>query len=117
MPASGSLREQIRFERRVETNDGYGNTIGSWATFVAGVAASVVPVRGTEEIIAGKLTGTLPIIISTRWQAALAEGEDRLTTADRAVNARSGDAYDIRSIEADPRRQWLTLTCEAGGVA
>ncbi|WP_162409383.1 head-tail adaptor protein [Acuticoccus sediminis] len=116
MPAAGSLREQIRFDRRVEFDDGYGNTTAGWGAFAEGLPAAIEPVRGSEEVLAGKLTGLTPVTITIRWQPGLVGGADRLTTADRAVNVRSGDTFNIKSIEADPRRRWITLTCENGGA-
>lgn len=117
MPSSATLREIIRFERRTEVNDGYGNVTGAWATLLDGIPASVAPAKGNEEVLAGKLTGLTPIVIEARFDPVLAEGADRLTTADRAVNTRTGDVFDIQSIEADPRRRWITIYAEAGGVA
>lgn len=116
MRAAGSLREQIRFERRIETDDGYGNVTGSWATLADGIPAAVEPARGSEQVLAGKLTGLTPAIITIRWQPDLAEGADRLTPADRVVNSRTGDPYDLKAIEADPRRRWITIYAEAGGA-
>jgi SPP1 family predicted phage head-tail adaptor len=109
------MRESVRFERRAEVDDGYGNVTGGWETLVASVYAEIRPLRGREEVLAGKLTGTMPYEVKTRWRADLAIGEDRLTTDDRAVNVATGDVYNIRSVEnPDMKRQWLKLTCEAG---
>ncbi len=115
MRSAGSLRELVRIERRAGAVDGFGNVTGDWATLVDEIPAAIEPAKGAEEVIAGKLSGLTPTIVTVRWQANLAEGADRITTADRLVNARSGIPFDIRAIEADPKRQWITITAEAGG--
>ena len=114
MPSGGRLRERVRFDRRAEYDDGAGNMQAGWST-LGEVPAEIKPVRGGEALLAGKLAGKVPAEITVRWSRALGAGDLRLTTDDRAVDARTGDAYQIRAIEnRDMRRQWLTLTCEAG---
>ncbi|MCF3933297.1 phage head closure protein [Acuticoccus sp. M5D2P5] len=114
MPGAGQLRERVRFERRTVVDDGAGNRRGDWVAVVV-VSAKVVPVKGREEVIAGKLAGTAPREIVIRWRADLAIGPGRLTTEDCAVNAATGETYNIRSIEnPDMKRIWLKLTCEIG---
>ncbi|WP_226576665.1 head-tail adaptor protein [Acuticoccus sediminis] len=109
------LRETVRIERRGSAGDGYGNVTAGWETLVPIVYAEVKPMRGREEVLAGKLAGTAPLEVRFRWRPDLALGAAKLTTDDRLVNVTTGDTYNIRSIEnPDMKRQWLLLTCETG---
>jgi SPP1 family predicted phage head-tail adaptor len=111
MPA-GRLRHLVRLERPAKQNDGYGNVENGWQE-IQTLSAEIKPMRGSETVEAGKLEGRLAYEILIRWNATLGDG--RLSNADRAVNARTGEVYNIRTVEnRDMKRQWLTITAEAG---
>lgn len=112
---AGQLRERVYFERREDADDGYGTEEGTFARLypaVSGsVAAEIMPVRGREQVLAARLTGTTVYEITVRWCTALAG----LKEDDRCVNDRTGEIYNIRAIvNPDMKRRWLALTCEAG---
>ncbi len=113
-PSAGRLKERIRFDRRPTiADDGTGNTLGAWATYLGPVWAEIKPARGGEVIQMARLTGTRAIEILIR-STAIARA---LTTTDRAVNTRTGEVFNIRLIEdREMNRQFLNITAE-GGVA
>lgn len=113
------MRERVRFERRATTaGDGHGNFEGEWGPLGTVVWAKIKPMGGNEEVLAARLTGVQPSEITVRWSALLAEGEGRLTTADRAVDVRTGDIFAIRSIEnPDMRRRFLRILVSTGEAA
>ena len=107
------LRETITFERRVQTAVGDGNTESSWDTAnpLCTVRAELRPVNGREEVMAQKLQGVQPFVLTVRYCAATAG----VTPEDHAVNARTGVAYDITAIQnPDMRQQWLSMIVREG---
>jgi SPP1 family predicted phage head-tail adaptor len=108
------LRERVRLERPAKQKDGHGNAENGWSE-IAVVSAEVKPMRGWENVQAGKLAGRVAYEILIRWTKAFGEGAGRLTSNDRAVNERTGEIYNIRAVEdRTMRRAWLLLTCESG---
>lgn len=113
MNGAGQLRERIRFERRTETDDGFGNRRDGWSAFLT-VPASIKYLAGREQVIASALEGLSPVEVVVRWNAMLAEGAGRLTGAYRMVSERNGETYNIRSVMLDPKRRYLTILAETG---
>lgn len=109
MPA-GKLRERVTFSQRAVTSDGYGNASGDWADEFT-VSARIRPRLGGEEVMASRLQGRNLATITVRYSTDTAE----ITTDWRAVDARTGDIWNIRSIEnPDERKRYLDLLCEKG---
>jgi hypothetical protein len=74
-------------------------------------AARILPLRGGESVLAARLEGTQPVVITVRY-CALSRA---ITTDCIAVDARTGAIYNIRT-NADTleKRQYLDLIAEAG---
>jgi len=116
MPQAGELSARVGFFKPVVADDGKGNrTAGFAGTADFTLAARIVPRLGGEQVLAGRLTGTDYVNITVR-----ASGESKSVTPDwRAIDARTGDVYNIRSI-IDPdegtaqRGRFLELLCEKG---
>lgn len=114
MAGAGPMRERVRFQRRRPETDQFGNVLGEWAT-LAERAAQIRPMRGAEQIVAGKLEGRAPVEIVVRWDTLLGTGATALATDDRAVDLRNGTVWNVRSVEnRDQRRRYLTIIAEAG---
>jgi head-tail adaptor len=111
--AAGSLDRRVRFEKRASiSGDGEGNYQGDWEA-VCIRAASVLPKKtGAGEIIlAGRLSGRVQYTIVVRSDS----GTRDVTPDCRAVDTRSGEIFNIRSVlDLDGRRQWLTMDAETG---
>ncbi|MFC7399586.1 phage head closure protein [Chelatococcus sp. GCM10030263] len=108
--AAGDLRERFAFDEREETTDDVGNTVGSWVErFVT--AARVRPLKGGEAVMADRLQGRQPVVITIRYfQAAAA-----VTPAWRARDARSGRLYNITAVaNMDEHRRYLDLLATTG---
>lgn len=105
------MRFRVRFERRAA--DANGDLIGAWRTLFE-TRARLQNIRGGETVMAERLEGNQPVIITIHWQSAAAS----LTTADRVVDARSGQIYDIKNITPDEWRKWVDVlaTAKAGGT-
>lgn len=110
MTGAGDLREVINMQTREIIDDGYGNEItGDWAT-VWSAPGRIQILRGSETVMAGRLVGVQTISITMRWQAAFAT----MDAGWRAVNCRTGEAYNIRSIEPDERKSFVNILVEKG---
>jgi SPP1 family predicted phage head-tail adaptor len=110
--SAGRLRERVRFDRRpTVVDDGTGNTLGDWETYLGPVWAEIKPMRGGEVVQMARLTGTRAVEITIRSTDAAR----LLTTDDRAVNTQTGEIFAIRLIEdREMRKHFLNITCEAG---
>jgi len=106
---AGALRYQIRLQEREEVSDEYGNTVGDWATKFTCFAAFKF-LRGGEEVMAGRLAGRQPAIITVRFS----DVSSRINTAWRILD-RDDQAWNIRAI-TDPngKRAWLEILAEKG---
>lgn len=112
--SAGRLKERVRFDRRATVaDDGTGNTLGDWETFLGPVWAEIKPARGGEVVQMARLTGTRAVEIVVR-----ATADSRLlVSSDRAVDIRSGETFNIRLIEdREMNNRFLNITAE-GGVA
>ena len=112
--AAPRMRELVAFQRLMTTgDDGAGNTQTGWNTDnpLLVCAARLRPINGREEVLAQKLSGVQPFELVVRYCRAAAG----VTTADRAVNARTGDTYDIVAIQnPDERRMYLSMLIKKG---
>lgn len=110
MPGAGSLRERLAFQRRSSADDGYGNEVtGDFATVFIEPAGMVAKVGG-ESVMAARLVGRQPYIVTVRQSA-----RTRAVTTDwRIVDARDDRrVYNIRSIhDPDGKRAWLDMLVE-----
>lgn len=112
-PSIGSLRSSVRFERRVDSADGIGGFTSSWSP-VATVAAKLTPLKGGEEVRAARLSGQEPVEITVRSETLTRS----ITSADRAVDVRSGQTFNIKwTGNLDERDRFITVIAQAGGHA
>lgn len=118
MPGAGDLDRTFRFEKRQEVEDGYGNTVDQWMPqFTArGMRAFL---RGGESIIASRLEGRQPAILTIRNHAAARE----ITNDWRAVDVFGGNdefgvpkvAFNIReNPKLTDDRLFLEMLVESG---
>lgn len=108
------MREKLHFQRRSLVDDGYGNVeSGDWVT-VFTAAADVIPLRGSEAVMASRLGGVQPCIIKI-WSHADAR---TVTAGWRAVDARKATKiFNIRSIaNFDLEDVYLDIMAESGVV-
>lgn len=106
------MRESVKFQRRGASTSGISSTPGAWADLCGPFRARLQPLNGREEVLAQKLSGVQPFILTIRYCAAAAA----LTNQDRAVHARTGVAYDITSppVNTDERQMYLTMIVKSG---
>lgn len=106
---AGQLRSRIDLQLRILVDDGYGNETSDFVT-QATVWAKFYFLRGGEEVMAGRLSGKQPAIITVRQNAAT-----RALTPDWRIVTKDGQAWNIRAItDPDSKRAWLEILAESG---
>ena len=108
---TGAMRQKIHFQRRIEKEDEYGNTVTDFETVFTD-AAEFVPLRGGEAVMGARLTGIQPFIVrvhsSTQTRAVEA--------AWQIVDARSGVVYAITAppVNTDQKNAYLDIMVTQG---
>ena len=107
--SSGDLYHRFAFDRRIKSDDGYGNTVSDWQEAFQ-VRAGVTHIRGGEAVMAGRLEGQHTQVVFVR-----ASSETRGVTTDwRARNVRTGETFNIRDITPTTDRLWIDFLCQSG---
>jgi len=104
------LRERFIIQRYVGTDDGYGNEVGSWVDQFS-IHARVLNGGGRESVMADALTPAqhFRLVFRDSRQAQSIIGKDR------AVNARTGEIFNIRSLPRPTEdRNFVVMNVEAG---
>lgn len=107
--SAGALYYKIAIDKRIDADDGYGNTISSWQEQFT-CRSEMIPLRGSESVIASRLQGKNIAVFRVR-----ASSNTRTITTDNQLrDVRRGIAYNIRAVEWEVNRQFIALTCESG---
>jgi SPP1 family predicted phage head-tail adaptor len=108
---AGGMRSRLRFEMRPkQADDGNGNTEGAWEEQFCS-AAKVEPLKGSETVIAARLAGVQPVII-TIWSHCRAR---QVTNAWRCVDTRTGAVYNIQAaVNPDQNNRLIELLAQTG---
>jgi len=107
---AGKLREVLSFQSRQMIDDGAGNEVsGPWIEQCR-ANAEVVALRGTETVMASRLTGVQPYLATVRYSL----GAAAVTTDWRAVDTRSGASYAIKTAVARERHGYIDMMLVSG---
>jgi len=107
-----SLYYKVHCQKRIEQDDGYGNTVSDFATQFT-VRAAYRHLRGGETVIASRLESKHPVVITVR-----ASSQTRQINSDwRLVDARDGTEWAVRDVTPETDRQFITFLCESGVAA
>ena len=110
---AGDMRDRLQFEKRSDTDDGYGN---SQATFSPQFQCwgQIMPQRGTEQAMDSRLQGIQPMVIRVR----LNSDTQAIATDWQVRDLRTDAVYAIKSV-VDPtrRREFLEITATSGIAA
>lgn len=108
---AGKLRESITFSSRTSTPDEYGNPETGGFTDEFTVSARVRVLKGGEGVLAVRLQGTQPVLITVRSSP----DTKQITTEWRAVDANDASKiYNIRAVTPDEVGDAIDLLCEQG---
>lgn len=107
--SAGSLYYKVALDKREMAPDGMGNEEGEWVEQFQ-TRAEFIHLRGSEAIIAARLQGRHTQVIRVR-----VSGNTKLITTDfRVRDTRRDIAFNVRDIEWETNRQFISLTCESG---
>ena len=108
---AGSLNHLCDLQIKTEETDTYGNVqVGPWATQFTEPCRLMAKLGG-EGVFAGRLQGTQPFIMTVRSSTRTRA----LNGSWRAVNARTGETYNIKTnVNVDERNGYLELLVVAG---
>ncbi|RUM99033.1 head-tail adaptor protein [Pseudaminobacter arsenicus] len=103
---AGALRERVNIQGWTEEPDGYGGTKQVFGT-IATVAAHFHPNRGGEAVMASRLAGAQPFVVTLRSSTQTRA----ITPAHKLQDARNtARMFDIKAIaDPDGRGAWLEL--------
>lgn len=106
---AGRLDRRLSFYRRVEQDDGAGNTVSDWVLQFSQQGNRKF-LRGGESVMAARLESRQPVILTVR-----ASTQARAVTNDWRVVDRDGTVYNVRENpkESDDRG-FLELLAESG---
>lgn len=112
---AGTLNQRLSFFRRVEIDDGHGNTVADWQFAFSQTGNHQWILRGAgESVMAGRLTGHKYVTFKIRKS----DQAMQLTNDWKVVNERDGHEYAIREMpRLSDDRGYLEFLCESGAAA
>lgn len=109
IPAGGELDHRVAFDKRIDANDGYGNTVASWLEQSKAWAAFRSR-GGNETVIAARLEGRS--ILGVYVPSSV---KTRAVTPDwRMRDVRLGTEYAIIYVDAVTDPAWVYLDVQKG---
>lgn len=111
---AGPLRERLTFQARSLADDGFGNEIasGEWEDQFTR-SANLRPLRGTETVMAARLEGRQPYILTVRQSI----DTRRIAIGWQIVDARDSErVFAVSAPPSDPdgKRAWLEMIVTEG---
>ncbi|MBY3333749.1 head-tail adaptor protein [Rhizobium laguerreae] len=109
---AGNLRSKLHFQKRGQSDDGFGNTVTGEFETVFTDAAEIIPRMGTETVMASRLQGVQPFTIRVRSSTQTRE----LDATWRAIDARSAAVYSIVSppTNLDQKNAYIEMLATTG---
>lgn len=114
---AGDLHWRLQFQKRGEVDDGHGNTVpGGEFLPQFTVWAHMRPLRGGESVMASRLQGRQPYIITVRHSTQTQQANENW----QIVDARRPDrVFSISAPPTDPdgKRRWLEFLAVENGTS
>lgn len=110
----GQLDQRVTIQRNVASTDWSGHAGPPQWMDQFTVWAGIRFLRGSETVLSARLTARQPAVLTVR-ATAQTKG---ILASDRAVNARTGEIFNIRELprEARENRGFLQFLVEAGAT-
>ena len=109
MTGAGDLFYRFTAQKRTDEVDNYGTTVGAFVEQFS-VSGAIKHLRGSEEVLASRLGGVHPLLITVRATSLTR----KITTDWRLIDARTGTEYAIRDVTPETDRAFISLLCESG---
>lgn len=103
------LPHHVALDKPTLFDDGHGGAETGW-TPVTEVRADYRYLRGGEAVQAGRLQGTVTLVVSVNSSAVTRQARPSW----RVRDLRTGELFNIRSIMPTDDRMTLELTCQSG---
>lgn len=108
---AGALSEVIAFQVRGGGDDGAGNPVSGDFETQFHEPCRLIPMKGTEPVLAQRLVGLQPFILRVRSSSRTR----RVTNAWRAMNQRAGVTYNIKTAaNIDERNGYIDMIAVQG---
>jgi head-tail adaptor len=109
---AGNLRSKLHFQKRGQSDDGFGNAVTGEFETVFTDAAEIIPRMGSETVMASRLQGVQPFTIRVRSSTQTRE----LDATWRALDARSATVYAIVSppTNLDQKNAYIEMLATTG---
>jgi head-tail adaptor len=107
---AGKLIERFAFDQRSDVSDGAGNFQAGWTQKHGPCAAGLIYMKGGEGVVASRLQGLKPVIITIRDCASAR----KILTDWRARDTRSGAVYNIRDVTPAQLNGFIDVLAESG---
>ncbi len=118
---AGHLTRRVTFDRPHVLDDGHHGEVQGWDTDVLTVWAHMAYLRGGEDVIAGRLAGRQPVVVTIHRSTDVLEIDETWRMRDAQDGAWTADAHwtgPVFAIRERPKptqdRLWLELLVEAG---
>lgn len=108
--SAGRLRFKIRVERRGKTRNSSGGIVEGWTTVNSAIPAAIYHKGGSEAVLSERLKGVSSMEIKARYSSKTKV----ITTDDRLIDERSGEAYNVKTVLPDARRRFIFITVTKG---
>ena len=111
--SAGALRDRIYLQRRDPGDDGFGNTLPEAGEFETAleVWANLRPLRGSETVIASRLAGRQPYIVTVRSSSETRQVNEAWRIV---VKARPELVMAIAAPPSEPERGWIEIVAVLG---
>ncbi len=113
--SAGKRRQLLLMQAHEDAvDDGYGNEIGGWVTKFE-TTAELIPMKGSEPVIAARLTGTQPYVV----RIPSCEAAREVGTAWRIVDKRDQRRiFNVTSVaDMDQKNRTIDIIATQGEAA
>ena len=107
---AGARKQVLAYETRLEIDDGAGNPVSGPWTEQFKMSAQVHPLRGTEAVMASRLQGVQPYLVTVRCYPATIG----ISTDGRLRDTRTGTTYNITAAVPRETMDYVDVLCVAG---
>lgn len=113
--SAGKRRQVLLIQKRAAVDDGYGNEVSGDFETIFETTAELIPLKGSEPVIAERLTGTQPYIVRIPSCTAARE----VTTAWRLVDKRDPRRiFNVTSLaHMDQKNRTIDIMATQGEAA